>query len=58
MADAARGYQLDTNNKRLHAKDIMEMGYQKIIRDSGIRGGGSTACVAVAREEGVVEVAK
>ena len=57
MADAARGYQPDTN-KRLHAKDIMEMGYQKLIRDSGIRGGGSTACVAVAREEGVVEVAK
>lgn len=57
MADAARGYQPDAS-KRLHAKDIMEIGYQNLIRDSGIRGGGSTACVAVAREEGVMEVAK
>lgn len=43
---------------RLTARDLLEKGYDKVVTERQIRGGGSTACVAVARSNGSVEVAK
>jgi protein phosphatase PTC7 len=37
--------------------DLLHVGYDEVINDEGIVGGGSTACLAVAEPEGNVEVA-
>ena len=58
MADNAARYDLGQQTTRLHARDLLESGYQRIIRDRSLRGGGSTACVGIARNEGTLEVAK
>lgn len=43
---------------RLTARDLLERGYDGLVTERQIRGGGSTACVAVARSNGSMEVAK
>lgn len=43
---------------RLKARDLLERGYDGVVAERQIRGGGSTACVAVARTNGSMEVAK
>jgi protein phosphatase PTC7 len=41
----------------LKARDLMEMGFQAVIDDPFVPAGGSTACVAIARTDGSLEVA-
>lgn len=41
----------------LTAKGLMQKGYDEICNDKSIHAGGSTACVAIAREDGKLEVA-
>lgn len=43
---------------RLTARDLLERGYDGLVAEQRVRGGGSTACVAVARSNGSMEVAK
>lgn len=40
------------------ARKLLHRGYAGVIADPGIPGGGSTACVAVARSDGIIEIAK
>ncbi|KAI9880310.1 MAG: hypothetical protein M1830_004189 [Pleopsidium flavum] len=54
MADSA--YSVEERGK-LKAKDLMMMGYEKIVADQTVTGGGSTACIGIAREDGSLEVA-
>ncbi|KAI9819473.1 MAG: hypothetical protein M1827_006921 [Pycnora praestabilis] len=41
----------------LRPRELMEAGYAKVVKDRSIAGGGSTACVAVGRSDGSLEVA-
>lgn len=43
---------------RFTAQELLERGYDGVVAERQIRGGGSTACVAVARSNGSMEVAK
>lgn len=43
---------------RLTARDLLERGYDGVLAEGQITGGGSTACIAVARSNGSMEVAK
>lgn len=43
---------------RLTARDLLERGYEGLVAERRIRGGGSTACIAVARSNGSMEIAK
>jgi len=43
---------------KLTARGLIMMGYEKIVTDQTVTGGGSTACVGIAREDGSLEVAK
>ena len=55
MAESVRE---SKSSEGLTARGLMETGYKKITSDKSIIGGGSTACVAVGRENGILEVAK
>lgn len=44
--------------KGLQPQLILSHAYQEIVREGNIKGGGSTACVATADEEGHLKVAK
>ena len=55
MAESARDYASPTG---LTARALMEMGYERIVADETVVGGGSTACISIARGDGSVEVAK
>jgi len=57
MACAARMWPLKPNATSLHPKDLLQVGYDGVIDDKSIIGGGSTACLAVAEPDGKVEVA-
>ncbi|KAF2271969.1 5-azacytidine resistance protein-like protein azr1 [Westerdykella ornata] len=46
-----------SSRKSLHPMDLLQVGYDEVIRDRDIVGGGSTACLAVAEPDGNVEVA-
>jgi len=41
----------------LHPKDLLQAGYDEVMKDENIAGGGSTACLAVTEPDGSVEVA-
>lgn len=43
---------------RLHAKSLIQRGYDRLQQDRTIVAGGSTACVGIARPDGTVELAK
>ena len=43
---------------RLRPLELLRRGYERVCRDAGVVGGGSTACVAVAEPDGTLEVAK
>lgn len=43
---------------RLHAKSLIQRGYEQLQQDRTIVAGGSTACVGIARPDGTVELAK
>jgi protein phosphatase PTC7 len=57
MACAARVWPLKGKSSSLHPKDLLQVGYDEVIKDEKIVGGGSTACLAVAEPDGNVEVA-
>ena len=51
----------DTNltvTKRVYAGELMQKGYESVVRDKSITAGGSTACIAVGGSDGALEVAK
>lgn len=57
MACAARTWPKGATTNSLHPKDLLQVGYDEVINDDDIIGGGSTACLAVAEPDGNVEVA-
>ena len=42
----------------LGAQKLLQSGYDAVVADETIPGGGSTACVAIGRDDGNLEVAK
>lgn len=48
----------DAEGKKLGPRQLLETAYTGIVADKIIEGGGSTACVAVGREDGNLTVAK
>ena len=51
----------DTNlsiTKRVYAGELLQRGYDNVVRDKSITAGGSTACIAVGGNDGALEVAK
>ena len=57
MACAARAWPPEGKTSSLHPQDLLQLGYDEVIKDESIVGGGSTACLAVAEPDGHVEVA-
>ena len=57
MADAAKAY-TSSEGTHLKPRDLMETGYEMICKDPSVPAGGSIACVAVARPDGFLDVAK
>lgn len=55
VAESAHHFNVATG---VTAKRLMEMGYEKIVEDKTVVGGGSTACIGIARGDGNVEIAK
>lgn len=45
------------NDPPLTARKLMQKGYEAVCEDPNVPAGGSTACVAIARPEGVLDVA-
>jgi protein phosphatase PTC7 len=44
--------------EKLHPKDLLQMGFDRVLNDRSIVAGGSTASVGVAQTDGHVELAK
>ncbi|OCL01837.1 5-azacytidine resistance protein azr1 [Glonium stellatum] len=57
MACAARAFPGDSKSSPLHPRDLLQAGYDEVMQDKAIIGGGSTACMALAEPNGLVEVA-
>lgn len=57
MIEAAQNTN-ETEEKTLSAEKLLQIGYDGVVADKTISGGGSTACVAVGREDGSFQVAK
>lgn len=57
MATAARENTSEASGPRLSARQLMQQGYDAVCRDRSLRAGGSTACVAIARPDGTLDVA-
>lgn len=57
MAHAAYTYKANAGEVPLSARNLMQRGYEDICHDTSVPAGGSTACVAIARESGKLEVA-
>ena len=57
MSDEARDVDLSAN-RRLYAGELLQKGYNKVIEDKSVVGGGTTACIAVGGNDGNLEVAK
>ncbi|XXG93877.1 Protein phosphatase 2C 7 [Hypoxylon texense] len=57
MASAAYEHKSDSNGLYLTARSLMQRGYDDVCRDGTIHAGGSTASVAIASEDGKLEVA-
>lgn len=57
MIDVARS---TTNSQAedLRASTLLKEGYERVVADESVEGGGSTACIAVGRDNGTLEVAK
>lgn len=57
MADIA----IDTgthHEQKLMARDLLQKAYSALVEEKNIRGGGSTACIAVGNSDGALQVAK
>jgi len=57
MARAAYEHQDDNTAPGLTAQALMQQGYDDICDDKSVPAGGSTACVAIAKSDGSLEVA-
>ncbi|KAI0890512.1 protein serine/threonine phosphatase 2C [Annulohypoxylon maeteangense] len=57
MASAAYEHKPVSSEALLTAKSLMQRGYDDVCRDNSINAGGSTASVAIANEDGKLEVA-
>lgn len=57
MASAAYEHKPVSSESSLTAKSLMQRGYDDVCRDSFIHAGGSTASIAIAGEDGRLEVA-
>jgi protein phosphatase PTC7 len=57
MAHAAYTYRPDGNNPPYSARSLMQRGYEDIHNDETVPYGGSTACVAIAKADGTLDVA-
>ena len=57
MSSIAQDTNLSTT-KRVYAGELLQKGYDSVVRDRSITAGGSTACVAVGGDDGALEVAK
>jgi protein phosphatase PTC7 len=57
MAHAAYTYQPQKDVPPYTARSLMQRGYEDICRDESVPAGGSTACVAIAKGNGTLEVA-
>ena len=58
MARIANGHEGHGSSEHLTPSELLHAGYAETLRDRTIYAGGSTACVGVAREDGVLDVAK
>lgn len=59
MAEAAHSFPEGFKpTNALHPKDLLQIGYHSVIQDRFIGAGGSTACIATAKPDGNMEVAK
>jgi protein phosphatase PTC7 len=58
MAEAAVSWSpSDEKKERLGPRQLLQMGYDKTVRDPAIKAGGTTACVAVAERDGRMRIA-
>lgn len=57
MAAEAQSMDL-SKKKRLYAGELLQKGYEKVIAEETVTGGGTTACIAIAGSDGNLEVAK
>ena len=57
MTEVARGIESKLEGK-LRPRELLQKGYDKVVDDHTIPGGGSTACIAVGRSDGYLEIAK
>ncbi|KAI9772150.1 MAG: hypothetical protein M1835_006319 [Candelina submexicana] len=57
MAEACHVMTEDHQIEQLRARNLMQIGLQKVMQDRLIYGGGSTACVGIARSNGGLQVA-
>ncbi|KAI9746075.1 MAG: hypothetical protein M1818_000756 [Claussenomyces sp. TS43310] len=57
MAYRANKYETEGTKYGLTAKSLMQKGYDDIVAEKAVKAGGSTACVAIARDDGEVDVA-
>jgi hypothetical protein len=55
---ASTSYEFERGIEALQPRALMQAGYDKVCSDKSIAGGGSTACVGVARRNGIMDVAK
>ena len=58
MAETCHSLTEDRHIEQLRARELMQTGLQKVMKDRSIHGGGSTACVGIARSNGSLQVAK
>ncbi|KAH9888246.1 protein serine/threonine phosphatase 2C [Xylariomycetidae sp. FL2044] len=57
MASAAYEHRPENSDSPLTARGLMQRGYDDVCKDKTINAGGSTASVAIAREDGILDVA-
>ena len=57
MTAVARDTEAGAEGK-LRPRELVQKGYDRVVTDRSISGGGSTACIAVGRNDGRLEVAK
>ncbi|KAJ9646630.1 Protein phosphatase 2C 7 [Coniosporium apollinis] len=57
MASAAGAFPEGFPEGPLRPRDLLQHGFQRVVQDKSIEGGGSTACIATAEPDGRFEVA-
>ncbi|KAI9709309.1 MAG: hypothetical protein M1820_003429 [Bogoriella megaspora] len=57
MRKSATGYPNGFKEQPIRPKDILQIGYSRVMKDDTVIGGGSTACIATASKDGKLHVA-